>query len=62
MKPEPSQGFADLIERGHPELTFEAVVLRHPKTFSDDIQAAARNRLQTAGLNPDAYAYAPEGA
>lgn len=62
MKPEPSQGFTDLIQLGHPELTFEAVVLRHPKTFSFDIQSAARVRLQKAGLNPNAFYNAPKGA
>ena len=62
MKPEPSQGFVDLIEHRHPELTFEAVVLRHPKTFPADIQSAAKRRLQTAGLDPDVFMDAPKGA
>ncbi|WP_127599056.1 hypothetical protein [Nitratireductor alexandrii] len=52
MKPNVSAGFTDLIERGHPELTFEAVVLCHPKTFDDEVQAAARARLSNANVDP----------
>lgn len=51
LRPEASAGFNDLVERGHAQLTFEAVVLTHPKTFDTDIQAAARARLEGAGFN-----------
>ena len=62
LKPDAAQGFTDLIERGHPELTFEAVVLRHPKTFSADVMTAARTRPVSAGLDPDAFAPFNTGA
>lgn len=51
MKRGASQGFDDLINRGHPELTFEAVVLRHPKTFDAEVTSAARVRLEDAGVD-----------
>ena len=57
-----SQGFTDLIERGHPELTFEAVVLRHADAFPDEARKAARNRLQGAGLDPDDFSKSRKGA
>jgi hypothetical protein len=62
LRPEPSQGFFDLIKRGHPELTFEAVALRHPKTFDETVLAAASARLKSEGLEPDRFAPSSEGA
>lgn len=62
MKPEASAGFTDLIGRGHPELTFEAVVLRHPKTFDRAVQEAARNRLSNANVNLDELLNPIEGS
>jgi hypothetical protein len=61
MKPDPSAGFFDLIERGHPELTFEAVVIRHPKIFDQVVQAAARDRLSKANVHPDDFLHSAEG-
>jgi hypothetical protein len=61
LKAEASEGFSMLVDRGHPELTFEAVVLRRPKTFDLDVQAAARQRLINAGVDLDALPNLVEG-
>lgn len=51
LKPEASEGFNLLVDIGHPELLFEAVVLRHPESFDETVQAAARDRLNKANLD-----------
>jgi hypothetical protein len=51
LSKKPSAGFAMLIERGMPELTAEAVILRHPKTFDEEVCAAAHERLVSAGVD-----------
>lgn len=61
VKPEPSDGFHMLVELGHPELLFEAVALRHPDRFARDVLDAARARIRSIGLEPDAPP-AAEGA
>lgn len=46
-----TDGFTMLIERNMPELTGEAIVLRHAEKFDDGVVAAARTRLEEAGVN-----------
>jgi hypothetical protein len=50
----PSEGFSMLIERGMPELTFEAVALRHPDRFEKTTLIAAAERLRAVGVEPTA--------
>ena len=47
-----TQGFDILVEGGHPELTGEAIVVRHEAEFSPEIVAAARQRLIDYGIDP----------
>jgi hypothetical protein len=47
----PTDGFNMLIERGLPELTGEALVLKHSESFDSDVQKAAQHRLQDAGVD-----------
>ncbi|MBA3896379.1 MAG: hypothetical protein H0X36_04425 [Sphingomonadaceae bacterium] len=46
----PSEGFAMLVARDVPDLTFEALALRHPKCFSARVLDAARGRLVGIGF------------
>lgn len=63
-----TEGFRMLLERGLPELTGEAIVLRHPQLFPRAAVDAARARLVAAAvsdvaiLHPlgDAYACADD--
>lgn len=52
IKKRPSEGFRMLIERDMPELTFEAVALRHPAQFQEGLRRMAENRLRDAGFAP----------
>lgn len=53
LKKTPSKGFTMLLERNMPDLTAEAVILRHPTKFDEDICSAARERLVAAGVKLD---------
>jgi hypothetical protein len=46
-----TDGFRMLLDRGMPELTGEAIVLRHPGNFDPEVLAAARQRLSDAGVD-----------
>ena len=48
-----SEGFEMLLDRNMAELTTEAVVLRHQKRFESEVVAAAKSRLQEAGVDVD---------
>jgi hypothetical protein len=49
-----TEGFRMLLERGLPELTGEAIVLRHPRLFPRAAVDAARARLVGAGVTDQA--------
>lgn len=50
----PADGFQMLLDRKMPELTGEAVILRHPEAFAPSVVEAARRRLAGAGVDVDA--------
>jgi hypothetical protein len=45
-----TDGFDLLVEGGHPELTGEAIVVRHPDEFSEAAVTAAKTRLLDHGI------------
>ena len=47
-----TQGFDILVQGGHPELTGEAIVVRHQSEFAPEIVNAARQRLIDYGIDP----------
>ncbi|WP_338244790.1 hypothetical protein [Aurantiacibacter hainanensis] len=47
-----SDGFKMLVDRGMPELTFEAVALKYATEFDDAVVEAAEKRLIEAGYDP----------
>ncbi|PNG26411.1 hypothetical protein CR492_08365 [Methylocella silvestris] len=51
LAPAPTEGFGMLIRTGRAELTGEYLLLRYPDRFSDKAVAAARGRLERAGIN-----------
>ncbi len=53
IKPTPSEGFHLLVDMGHPEFLFEAVVLRHQDIFDSKVRDAAEMRLIEVGLEAE---------
>jgi hypothetical protein len=51
MASKSTDGFDMLIERNMPELTGEAIVLRHGKRFDTAVVSAATKRLEDAGVD-----------
>jgi hypothetical protein len=51
LKSDETDGFKMLLERKMPEFTGEAIVLRHSGRFSPQVVIAARQRLETAGVD-----------
>ena len=51
LSKKPTEGFNMLLERGMPELTGEAIVLRQAAHFDAAVVTAARSRLQDAGVD-----------
>jgi hypothetical protein len=47
-----TEGFEMLLERKMPELTGEAIVLRHASSFGNDVVKAASEKLIGAGIDP----------
>jgi hypothetical protein len=45
-----TEGFSEVLAYGVPELTAEAIVIRHSDAFSKEAVAAARERLAQAGV------------
>ena len=50
-KKAPTDGFRILIEYGFPELTGEALILKYREHFDPEVQVAARQRLEGAGVD-----------
>lgn len=50
--PSESRGFELLVERNLPDMTGEAVILRHPDDFDEATRDAANARLTAAGVDP----------
>jgi hypothetical protein len=51
-----SDGFIMLVERDLPQLTFEAVALRHSGRFDRRVITAAEQRLRASGYDPHSLA------
>jgi hypothetical protein len=51
MSAKSTDGFDMLLERNIPELTGEAIVLRHALQFGAEVVAAAKRRLEAADID-----------
>lgn len=47
-----SEGFDLLMARNMPDLTFEALAIKHAVRFPEQVKVAAAQRLAKAGVNP----------
>lgn len=45
-----TDGFSEVLDYDMPEMTAEAIVLRHPAAFSEAARTAARKRLEAHGF------------
>lgn len=53
LDPNVTQGFLILMEGNRPDLTGEAIVVRHAERFSSEAVQSARAKLVKYGANPD---------
>ena len=51
LRKAPAEGFEMMLKRNMVEFAAEAVILRHPKTFGEEVCSAARERLTSAGID-----------
>lgn len=51
VAPDAASGFEMLIARGMPEMTGEAIILRHPDAFDSETRINATKRLEEAGID-----------
>ena len=56
-----TEGFRILVAGGRPDLTAEAIAIRHPECFDKDVLDAARAKLNAAGVNLARVARATTG-
>jgi hypothetical protein len=54
LDPKTSQGFSILVEGGYPQLTGEAIVVRHADKFPESVVQAAEQKLASHGVDPKA--------
>ena len=54
-----NHNFCEGRSRGMPELTGEAIILRHSDKFDAKVQVAARERLSEAGVEVDRLPTSP---
>jgi hypothetical protein len=53
LDPKVTEGFRILLAAGRPDLTGEAIALRHPDKFSAETVQAASRKLKEHGVAPD---------
>lgn len=53
IDPKVTDGFLILLSAGRPELTGEAIVIRHPEQFGAEVVESAVAKLRAHGIDPD---------